>query len=87
MTNASAQEKVAATSLPVDCGSSIKRDLVRLIGNLCYQNQTNQCKVVTHVIYLYILVSDSYVCQVREIGGIPAILSACNIDDSNPCKL
>ncbi|XP_062502373.1 ataxin-10-like [Corticium candelabrum] len=65
VTNASAQEKVAATSLPVDCGSSIKRDLVRLIGNLCYQNQTNQCKV-------------------REIGGIPAILSACNIDDSNP---
>ena len=30
----------------------LKRDLIRLIGNLCYQNHDNQNKVFTYVLYV-----------------------------------
>merc|ERR1719193_828834 len=41
------------------------RDVVRLLGNLCWKNRRNQDTV-------------------RDLQGIPAVLSSFNIDESSP---
>jgi hypothetical protein len=46
-------------------GRGLKRDLVRVIANMCYQDRESQDAV-------------------RELGGIPLVLSCTCIDENNP---
>lgn len=46
-------------------GRGLKRDLVRVIANMCYQDRASQDAV-------------------RELGGIPLVLSSTCIDENNP---
>ncbi|RUS22844.1 spinocerebellar ataxia type 10 protein domain-containing protein [Endogone sp. FLAS-F59071] len=53
----------------------VKRDVVRVLGNLAAGNRSVQDEVST--------VSGS-AGVIRRLGGIPTILNQCNIDDANP---
>lgn len=79
----------------VSMSSGYKRELMRIVANMCYHNQRNQDEVSKLFASSSSLLpsfpprafdfSRLLNLQVRELGGIEIVLNHCNIDDNNPC--
>ena len=88
--------EVSETAIEANPVFGFKRDLVRLIGNMCWRHKKNQDTVsvrfmtltietisfpfCSYVYSLFYLLSN----QVREIDGIPLLLDCSPIDANNP---